>query len=344
MNRQARRAQLKEIKHNPPIQIGERIKTPLGVLTSAGRALGRDFYARDWRTTRDEDGHLQPSGELAKEIVDAGLKCIEENSEAILTGKGIKDIPVPKNDVFFLVGAGAGAGYLDRNLIFRMNQVGTIVTTNRGIKLFNDLRASSFLDFAFLVDSRLGIFTSEEWWGGTNKTHTSLIAGYNTFTEATKGWKEVYWFGSSWGVVPEWNNLIKSKGINMFEKGVLDSGLCSLSCQLHWIWKVNPLAKVVLIGHDFCYHQGMKYFDTPFKNNKTEVDRVLSHPDFMFDVMPDKNGVFVITQEYLKIQAQVVFSQVKNMVEGGAEFYNASEGGILYFPQLKQVTMGEFLQ
>lgn len=346
MNRQERRLQEKAARRlrvaDPSNPVGMESHTDAGKIVSAGYARGIEFLTRDWNESRDEDHDKVPCAVLDPEIVSIGVKNIKENSKAIKEGLGINNVHLKKNDIFFLVGAGAGAK-LTQGEIREMSRVGTVVTTNRGIKLFSDLNASEFLDFAFLVDSKLDIFTKQDWWERVNRKNTGLICSFNVHPSVIDGWSEVYWYGTAWGRVPEWQEAIDQEGIEQSVYGVLDSGLCSVSSQLHWVWKNNPEATIVLIGHDFSYHNGMKYFDTPFKATKQEIERVMLQPDFAFDIMPDKNGNFVITQEYLKAQAQVLAAQIMSLTKGGAKIFNASEGGILYIPEINQVKISEFL-
>jgi len=325
----------------PPRNPGDELEMNGTAFKSGGVVNGMEMMTRDWNKETKSDPSSITSAELDPSIIEAGLSSIRENAESIKNSKTISDIKFKNADKFFLIGAGGSLSDIPKHMLLEMSNFGTTITTNRGIKFFE--KYEDCLDFAFFVDSKSYIFADEKWFHDFDKSQTQAIASVNTHPSALKGWAENYFFGFSFGRVNEWEKELHKLNIDRNRLTNLDSGLCSLSSQLHMISQINPKAEIYLLGHDFSYYKGLKYFDVEFKATEIEEKRIMSHPDFAFDIMPDKEGRFTITQEYLKRQAQIIAAQVKVLAEGGAKVYNLASGGILYFPEIIQSTLEEVL-
>ena len=304
---------------------------------SAGELIngsGEHVLVRDWANSCDERANQQSGVELAPDIIEKGIENIKKNAELIQRSPGIKCLPKFKNDSAVLIGAGGSLrDYLE--LLPTVSMLGTTIATNRALRAF--IGSEQFLDYAFLIDSKLDIITGEEWWSYFDAKAVNSISSFNVHSSCTN-FANTYFFAQGAGFVAEWRQEAIRNWIAPDNYSYLDSGFCGLYPMLHLCHRMQ-VKKVYLIGHDFSFVNNLKYFDRHF-NLKEESAR-FNNPEFGMIIRDDINGNLIVTQRFLEMQARAIICAIKNMVESGIEFYNMSEGGILYDDCIRRMSKNE---
>lgn len=340
LNRQQRRQLMREKTKviNAEEKIGLKGVNSYGDAARCGGTIGNgeEIVIRDWANSDDDRAFKQHGIALEKSIIDHGVENIKVNLPKIKAGKGIKDLPKFKNDTAFLVGAGGSfAKYTDKIHLFQ--DIGTTITTNRGLKAYAG--AESFIDYAFMIDSKLYLISQEPWWPTVDTKKIDAIFSFNVHPSVTD-FKDCYWFEHGAGYTPAWRTEAEKGGINCDDYGYLDSGFCGLFPMFHLCHVMN-VKRIVMVGHDFSFVDNLKYFDRYF-SLRDERERIISSAsEFKISIREDVNGNLVCTQRYLENQCKALICAIKNMADNGVEIYNIANGGILYDDCIKQVKLNE---
>jgi len=345
MNRAMRRAQEKWSRKNEQKQafspvsvfdkrVGTDYKTPDGdAFRTAGSMDGgkHESLVRRWSQSNDSRAWEMKGESLADDIVEQGVKNIHQNAATIRASDGIESLPALRQDTAILVGAGGSLAKILLQLN-RLKDVGSVFVTNRGLKAFADTGAK--FDYAFMIDAKSYLFTTQDWWNCVDKSATCIASTY--VHPSVLCFDRQHFFGLSCGYVPEWRTACEQSGIDEKALGALDSGLCALYSNLHLAWKMGA-KRIVLLGHDFSLFQNMKYFDVPF-HLRQEAIRMQKEPQtFNLSVREDLNQNLVVTQRFLEIQAKAIMAQIFNLVDDGIQVINGTCEGLLYGDCIQQI-------